>query len=247
MASVVRNLFQIRSQSFFDPNIVSLGVLPSICEAIHRHELFNYFESWFSNAVFPSYAQWKAVVKSKIKMFEENAWSAFVLEHPSFDFAKSCLELVPSQKFWSISSYYPDLVCRLHVQIRLMGNFGLNTSIPWATTTDSTTCFICKEGEETLHHFLFDCTGFREHFDLLWSSLSTKVISSNPTDGNHMSDFLVNLEQHQKALLLVGCLPLPFDSATIMMITRFVASAVGKIYKLRTEKLRELEARWIAK
>ena len=57
-----------------------------------------------------------------------------------------------------------------------------------------------------------------------------------------MSDFLVNLEQHQKALLLIGCLHLPFDSATIMTITRFVASAVGKIYRLHTEKLRELEA-----
>ena len=76
------------------------------------------------------------VVKSKIKVFEENAWSAFVFEHPSFDFAKSCLQLVPPKKFWSISSCYPDLVCRLHVQTRLMGNFGLNTSIPWATTTD---------------------------------------------------------------------------------------------------------------
>ena len=62
-----------------------------------------------------------------------------------------------------------------------------------------------------------------------------------------MSDFLVNIEQHQKALLLIGCLPLPFHSATIMMITRFVASAVGKIYKWRTEKLRELDAPWIAK
>ena len=62
-----------------------------------------------------------------------------------------------------------------------------------------------------------------------------------------MSDFLVNLEQHQKALWLIGCLPLPFDSATIMIITRFVASAVGKIYKLRTEKLCELEAPWTAK
>ena len=88
--------------------------------------------------------------KSKIKVFEENAWSAFVLEHPSFDFTKSYLEPVPPEEFWSISSHYPDLVCRLHVQIRLMGNFGLNTSIPWATTTDSTICFICKEGEETV-------------------------------------------------------------------------------------------------
>ena len=36
MAPVVRNLFQIRSQSFFDPDIVSLGVLLSICEALHK-------------------------------------------------------------------------------------------------------------------------------------------------------------------------------------------------------------------
>ena len=57
-----------------------------------------------------------------------------------------------------------------------------------------------------------------------------------------MSGFIVNLQQHQKALLLIGCLPLPFDSATIMTITRFGASAVDKIYRLRTEKLRELEA-----
>ena len=76
---------------------------------------------------------------------------------------------------------------------------------------------------------------------------TTEIIHSNPTNGSHMSDFLVNLEQYQKALLLIGCLPVPFDSATIMMLTRFVASAVGKIYRLRTEKLRELEAPWIAK
>ena len=58
MALSVKNLFQTRSHSFFDPDIVSLGVLPSICEALHKYELFNnYLESWFSNSVFPSYAQ----------------------------------------------------------------------------------------------------------------------------------------------------------------------------------------------
>ena len=88
---------------------------------------------------------------------------------------------------------------------------------------------------------------FLEHFDLLWSSLTTKVKHSNPTDGSHMSDFLVNLEQYQKDLSLIGCLLLPFDSATIMTITCFVASVVAKIYRLRTEKLGELEAPWIAK
>ena len=32
MAPVVRDLFQIRSRSYFDANVVSLGVLPSVCE-----------------------------------------------------------------------------------------------------------------------------------------------------------------------------------------------------------------------
>ena len=86
----------------------------------------------------------KAIVMSKVKVFEENAWNAFVLEHRKFDFAKSWLQLVPRQKFRLISSFYPDLVSRIHVQMRLIGNFGLNTSIPWAETTDSIISFISK-------------------------------------------------------------------------------------------------------
>ena len=72
MAPVVRNLFQIRSQSYFDANIVSLGVLPSICEALHKYGLFTYFDSWFSDSVSPTYSQWKSIVKTKIREFEEN-------------------------------------------------------------------------------------------------------------------------------------------------------------------------------
>ena len=34
---------------------------------------------------------------------------------------------------------------------------------------------------------------------------------------------------------------------TVTVLTRFVASVVGKIYKLRTERLRELEAPWLRK
>ena len=78
-------------------------------------------ESVDQKTVFPNiYASRKAIVNTKIKVFEKNAFDAFVLEHPSLDFAKSCLERVPPQKFWSISSFYPDRVCRLHVQVRLL-------------------------------------------------------------------------------------------------------------------------------
>ena len=81
MAPVVRNLFQTRSQSYFDANIVSLGVLPSICEALHKYGLFSYFDSWFSDSVFPTYSQWKSIVKTKIREFEENTWKNFVITH----------------------------------------------------------------------------------------------------------------------------------------------------------------------
>ena len=45
-------------------------------------------------------------------------------------------------------------------------------------------------------------------------------------------------------MLLVGGLSLPFDNETTTLLKKFVSSAVGKIYKLLTEKLPELEAPW---
>ena len=131
MAPVVRNLFEIRTQSYFDANIVSLGTLPTICEVLQKYDLLNYFDTWFSDSMFPTYLSWKAIVKTKIREFEENAWIDLVQKHPSFKFARTCLDNVSPHKFWSISDQYPpDLVCRLHVQIRLMGNFGLVRSYP---------------------------------------------------------------------------------------------------------------------
>ena len=45
LTPTVRNLFHYRVDSFFDESISSLGILPSICEALHRYELFDFFES----------------------------------------------------------------------------------------------------------------------------------------------------------------------------------------------------------
>ena len=69
----------------------------------------------------------------------------------------------------------------------------------------------------------------------------------NPTDGAHMSPFIMNLNQHHKTLLLLGCLPLPFDISTITVITHFIAAETGKIHKIRAERLHELEAPWLSK
>ena len=77
--------------------------------------------------------------------------------------------------------------------------------------------------------------------------LKTKIISFNQTDGITISDFITNLDPHKKVLLLLGALSLHFDDASVVLIKRFVGSAVGKIHKLHTAKLHELEALWLAK
>ena len=111
MEPVVRNLFEIRCQSYFD---VSLGVLQSICEALYKYGIFSYFDSWFSDSVFPTYPAWKSIVKTKIGESKENTWKSFVLARPCYKLAETCLDLVSPV---SISYQYPDLVTRLHVQI----------------------------------------------------------------------------------------------------------------------------------
>ena len=81
----------------------------------------------------------------------------------------------------------------------------------------------------------------------MWSDLKTKIINFNQTDGITMSDIITNLNPRKKVLLLLGGLSLPFDDASVVLIKRFVASAIGKIDKLHTAKLHELEAPWLTK
>ena len=120
MFPAVKSLFDSRTKSFFESDITSLGVLPSIAEALQKYELFHYFENWHNSSTFPIYSSWKKIVHDKI--FES---------HPNMRVIKSCLENVSPFSFWSLANQFPDLVSRLHFQVRLIGNFGLNGSLPW--------------------------------------------------------------------------------------------------------------------
>ena len=112
--------------------------------------------------------------------------------------------------FWSISDQCPDLVCRLNVQIRLMGNFGLNGGYRGLQIPMILFALCEKRDTETLGHFPFDCPDFREHFDSLWSNLCLKVTASNPLDVRHIVGFLMSLDRHHKAMLLPRVSPSPF-------------------------------------
>ena len=110
MSPAVKSLFD----SFFDSGITSLGVLPSIAEALHKYELFDYFETWHDSSAFPNYTRWKKTVREKIFDFERHAWDRFCESHPGMRVAHSCLENVPPFCFWPLANQFPDLVSRLH-------------------------------------------------------------------------------------------------------------------------------------
>ena len=140
--------------------------------------------------------------------------------------ASSCLANVTPFHFWSLADHFPDLVSRLHVQVRLMGQFGLSGSIPWLCDSDGAFCFVCKQDIESVTHFLLDCTYFKQNFPSLWRNIC---------------HFIDNL------LLLLRGFCLSFDNVTNTLIKRFIGAAVGKTHKLRRERLRELEAQSLTK
>ena len=125
-----------------------------------------------------------------------------------------------------------------------MGNFGLSGGVPWHVGTNGSLFLICKEGIEDLTHFLLDCPFFKENVDSVWLNIKARITEKNPFDGIQICNFISNLDEDSKVLLLLGGLPLPFDNATAILIKRFISSAVGKIFKLHTNKLHELEAPW---
>ena len=92
-------------------------------------------------------------MRDKIFDFERRAWDSFCESYPNMRVAQSCLKNVSPFGFWSLADQFPDLVSRLHVQVRLMGNFGIYGSLPWLQNTDGAICFICKEDIKSVTHF----------------------------------------------------------------------------------------------
>ena len=71
MVRVVRFLLSSRVDSFLNANITSRRVLPSICDALYKYNLFHYLELWFSESIFPTYTNWKTIVKTKLTLEKE--------------------------------------------------------------------------------------------------------------------------------------------------------------------------------
>ena len=187
MTFLIKSLFQSRAASYFDPNIKSIGVLPSICDILRKYNLFTYFEA--------CYEEWKSIVYHEVHNSEMNKWTEYCVSHSNLHLAKACTDNIPPQQFWSLTDQDPDSVCHLRVQVRFMGNLRANAGVPWLSDTDCVKCFICRNGIENAGHFFFDCMSFKENFTILWSNLKTTLFNANPLESNFMFSFLENLDQ----------------------------------------------------
>ena len=68
-----------RAESYFDASLTSVGVLPSITEALNKYDWFHFFVSWFQDSTLPTYANWKCSVKTEVRNIEDNMHGLIVL------------------------------------------------------------------------------------------------------------------------------------------------------------------------
>ena len=62
MGETVTSLFLVGVENYFDSRFSSLEVIPwnaCICETLRKYDLFQLFENWFTNSIFPTYSSWK--------------------------------------------------------------------------------------------------------------------------------------------------------------------------------------------
>ena len=99
MAQSVGSLFMSRAESYFDASITAIVVLPIIIEALNKYDLFHFFVSCFYDSTFPTYSNWKWIVKTKVRNFQDNAWADYCVNNVSMHIAQECLKNVTPYQF----------------------------------------------------------------------------------------------------------------------------------------------------
>ena len=94
-------------------------------------------------------------------------------------------------------------------------------------------CPIRKSEEEDNYHFLIHCKVIRLEFDLFWSKLFSFIETKATIKAYVITDFIRNLDYHNKLLLITGCLKLSFQCCMSKFIVRFIMVSVHKLVRIR--------------
>ena len=71
MTPLIKDIFDSRTNSFFDSDMSSSGLLPSITESLKKFDPFHYFETWYNDSIFPTYPNCKNIVRDSINFLVE--------------------------------------------------------------------------------------------------------------------------------------------------------------------------------
>ena len=95
MAPAIRSLFSSKLDSFFNANITSWGVLAAVCDSLHKYNLFHYLELWFRESIFPTYSNWKTIMKAKSLKKRQMIGFVFVVTIQACEWLKHVLKTFP--------------------------------------------------------------------------------------------------------------------------------------------------------
>ena len=178
--TVLCKLFQARVRSFLTIQNNSFCFIKDVVFFMHKYSLSDYFDNWTRNRIFPSYFDWKRIVKSRIATHENNAWTEYASMHQDIEILNKTFSCMANNEFWEIVDRVPDLAFKRILQIRLMGNLGLQYGAPWLRKSGSSMCFLCKDSNvEDISHFLFACHKIEDKWATFWYILKEKVSNSD--------------------------------------------------------------------
>ena len=162
------------------------------------------------------------------------------ISHESVSKNVSAFAEVTFETFWSITSEYPDLVPKRNLQLRLMGNLGLQSGVPWLRIKGEDKCLLCHIEKEDMIHFALRCPYFFNDWNSFWYRLRQIVLASGDGDAQTFLLFVKNLDNDSRTRLLTGCLKIPFNIDLRHKVEKFIAVSVRKIYRIRRTRIARL-------
>ena len=213
------------------------GFVKDTVDCLAKYGLEPYLEQWARVSIFPSYSGWKRIVNSKLFDTDRSRIDSMALNDTSPCTYSSVLKNTAPARFWSLSSLFPDLVPKFRTQIRLIGSFGLQGSVPWLKDSSEALCPLCKAEVEDNIHFFIRCNSLKNEWDTFWAKLFEKIERVCASESSTFKLFISNLDQVTKLSFLVGGLELPFGKRIVETSRRYTAVSVHKIFGIHARMI----------